>query len=570
MLKRIVKPPQIREFCTYDLEWVPKTYRLRIVGVYDSERGYRSYSTITEFLDNELTSKNFGVWFYAHAGGLADIQFIIEEVLKKGSGYKIRGSLSGSAIIAANISQGKHSWMFVDSYWLLREKLKNIAEWIGEKKTGPTDDMTDEERQDWYANISIEILRQYNQNDCEILWRAIQQMQLLLLEHGGQLQRTQASSAMNLFRRKYLSQDIRTSVIINNFASLSYFASRVEVIQTTVPYSATYYDVNSSFPHAMTFPLPGKFHRAIKGLPDWAWRRPFISKCVVNVPESTLPPIPKRTEDGRIFFPWGIWEGTYTSIDLQLLLKQGGHIESVSKTYLFDEFYDLGEYAKDLYDKKKKAKTDFERAFYKLLLNSLYGKFAEKQQKRILYINPPRHILKHIERDREMLCPGAFVKTIEVPVPHQHLPIASFITAIARRTLFQFAEPCSEIHYMDTDGFSTTDKLQTGNELGELKIEKVFSSAIFLLPKLYVWQSEKEIFIKAKGFPKLKVEEFTDLAEGKAISFYRMARMRENLRKDETHPRDVKIKKRLNQNNQPKRFVFPNGQTRPWHVSEIQ
>src|SRR5216684_4335468 len=492
MLKRIEKSPQIREFCTYDLEWVPKTYRLRVIGVYDSQRGYRNYSTVAEFLDNELTSKNSGIWFYAHAGGLADIQFIIEEILKKGSGYKIRGSLSGSAIIAASISRGKHSWMFVDSYWLLREKLKN------------------------------------------------------------------------------LSQDIKTSSIVNNFASLSYFASRVEVIQTTVPYLATYYDVNSSFSYAMTFPLPGKFHRAIKGLPDWAWRRLFISKCVVNVPESTLPPIPKRTEDGRIFFPWGIWEGTYTSIDLELLLKQGGHIESVSKTYLFDEFYDLGEYATDLYEKKKKAQTDFERAFYKLLLNSLYGKFAEKQQKRVLYINPPLHILKHIERDREMLCPGAFVKTIDVPVPHQHLPTASFITAIARRTLYQYAEPCSEVHYMDTDGFSTTDQLQTGKELGELKVEKVFSSAIFLLPKLYAWQSEKEIFIKAKGFPKLKVEEFTDLAEGKAISFYRMARVRENLRKDETHPRDTKIKKRLNQNNQPKRFVFPNGQTRPWHVSEIQ
>src|SRR5229473_1105892 len=165
MLKRIEKSPQIRELCTYDLEWVPKTYRLRVIGVYDSQRGYSNYSTVAEFLDNELTSKNSGIWFYAHAGGLADIQFIIEEILKKGSGYKIRGSLS---------------WMFVDSYWLLREKLKNIAEWIGEKKTGPTDDMTDEEIQEWYANIAIEILREYNQNDCEILWRAIQQMQLLL------------------------------------------------------------------------------------------------------------------------------------------------------------------------------------------------------------------------------------------------------------------------------------------------------------------------------------------------------------------------------------------------------
>src|SRR5229473_1031480 len=123
MLKRIEKSPQIREFCTYDLEWVPKTYRLRVIGVYDSQRGYRNYSTVAEFLDNELTSKNSGIWFYAHAGGLADIQFIIEEILKKGSGYKIRGSLSGSAIIAASISRGKYS----------ENIIKTIVRYFGER-----------------------------------------------------------------------------------------------------------------------------------------------------------------------------------------------------------------------------------------------------------------------------------------------------------------------------------------------------------------------------------------------------------------------------------------------------
>ena len=77
------------------------------------------------------------------------------------------------------------------------------------------------------------ILIGYNKTDCEILWKAIDQFEKEIFALGGQLQQTIASTAMTLFRRKYLQRDIYTSEKLNEISQESYFASRVEVISAT-------------------------------------------------------------------------------------------------------------------------------------------------------------------------------------------------------------------------------------------------------------------------------------------------------------------------------------------------
>src|SRR5712692_5060354 len=95
MISIIKKMPNIRRFCVYDLEWIPETYKLRICGVFDPWHGYRHYTSIKRFLAHELVPENTGVWFYAHFGGGADFQFIIEEIVK-GNTFSIQGFMSGS------------------------------------------------------------------------------------------------------------------------------------------------------------------------------------------------------------------------------------------------------------------------------------------------------------------------------------------------------------------------------------------------------------------------------------------------------------------------------------------
>jgi len=213
--------------------------KIRLAGVFDGNR-YRCYATVENFLANELTSKNRGKWFYAHAGGLADFQFVLEILMKRG--YRIKASTSGSSLIIVHVMKGKNSWHFVDSLWLLKDKLRNIGKWIGIEKGN------EDESEEFYRDATIPELRKYNEIDCIILFKAIQMFEETLLELGGQLKMTQASCAMELFRRRFLKRDIATSPLANLIAREAYFASRVEVLNRHCE-DAWYYDVNSSFPY---------------------------------------------------------------------------------------------------------------------------------------------------------------------------------------------------------------------------------------------------------------------------------------------------------------------------------
>jgi hypothetical protein len=566
----------IRRHTVYDLEWIPGTLEVRMVGVYD-ERGYRWYPDVSTFLNTELTSTNRGRWFYAHAGGLADIQFVLEQILTTKK-YQVDAKFSGSSAIIVKIKDSKNCWTFIDSYWLLREKLETIGEWVGIEKGEKEHRRTEEEAREFYTSAPLGVLKAYNETDCVILYTAIGEMQSALLEMGGQLQMTQAASAMNLFRRRFLKRDIETHGFINEQIRSAYFASRVEVFSSKC-YDANYYDINSSFPYAMTLPCPGEFLGNLSTLPDYGL---YFADVTIDIEESYLPPIPTRIA-GRLFFPTGKWRTWLSSVDIELLQRDGSKIRKVHEVYHFAPFDDLKSYAETLYNRRKAAPEGFLKVAYKLLLNSLYGKFAESPFKSSLLIDPDPNRIDYIFD--QQLMPGVWLTEREIPVPHMHVPISAHITAVGRRTLFEFLSYCRDSHYCDTDGFSTTETLSTTSELGGLKLEKLIREGTFVLPKLYrlegltlVGKEWKDLEtetphqgVKSKGFSRPTVEKFLALQAGKEIEAVRMNRVKEQLRKGDTKPREVTITKRLNLLDAvPKRFTYPDGETRPWHISELK
>lgn len=593
MLSLITSKRPIRNFLVYDLEWIPGTLEIRLIGVYDGDR-YRTYRTIEDFLNYELSSANRGKWFYAHAGGLADVQFVFEKFCQYRN-YKVSAAFSGSSAIIVNVIQGKNAWHFVDSYWLLRDKLKNIGKWIGLEKGG-VDDKDDpdepgicedeyarriELKREWFRSVSLDILYDYNETDCIILYRAISAFQEAIRELGGQLQMTLASSSMNLFRRKYLQKNIDTSDSINDIARKSYFASRVEVFSKHVE-KALYYDINSSFPFSMTTPCPGNFVKSSHTIPDDG-RYLYISDVEIEIPDKYITTVPFKFNK-RVFFPTGVWRTWLTNVDIELLQKEGGKIIKCHMSYLFEPFTDLAEYSRDIYEKKKNATSEFERTVYKLLLNALYGKFAENPIKTSVQIDPESTDGKF------MLMPGVWLEEKTVALSHVHVPISSHITAVSRRLLYEHMSTCSEFHYCDTDGFSSTENLETGNEIGSLKLEKKIDKGYFVMPKIYRIEGEalnkeglwKKIdYIKAKGFSRMSVERFLKLLEGKEIDLNRMIRIRENLRAGIITPREVELTKKINFKNInsmdfnpskhviPKRYNYPDDNTRPWHMDEL-
>lgn len=586
------------------MEWVPGTLEMRVVGVYDGQ-GYRSYRSVSSFLDGELTHENRGKWFYAHAGGSYDLQFVLEAIYEKRAAgdrsWSVDGKFSGSSLIICKVKRHKHIWIFIDSFWLFRDKLANIAKSIGMAKgdsfeagqdpdeEGISDDEYERRKSNkraWYGNVSWETLREYNKADCEILWKAIDQFETAVLELGGELQMTIASTGMNLFRRAYLNSEIDTHKYVNKCAVKAYAASRVEKFIDQID-DAYYYDVNSSFPFAMTFPAPGEFLYSTRRMPD-DYDKPYLAKVDVYVPECNIPPLALRMKQ-RVFFPTGRWTNWFCSEDIKALIEDGGIVEKVREVLVFEPFNDLSGYCMDIYNKRKATSDPFQKIVYKYLLNCVYGKFAEMEDKESFLLDPRDVPLTKEDAlamgMREWL-PGAWLKMEHKAIPHRLVPIATHITAIARRTLGKYANLCRDIHYCDTDGFSTKENLDCSNDLGGLKLEKLIHHGHFMTQKMYALLGEtpegKPVKLyKGKGMSRMTATRYATLMEGKTIKMERMSRIRERWSRGFWSPIEYQYDKGVNlkplwshgfdprKDTLPKRFTYPDGYTRPWTVNEL-
>jgi len=677
ILDPITSPAKLRDFAVIDLEWVPAPHlplpehttlefegmvhtiriplpvllrqtdpmQVRLASCYDQLRDsessdepefterFVSFPTVRELIDTILVRENRHKWFYAHAGGLADMEFVLDEILREikdtvastDIGYtitpatdsekgisvdrhedwargewKIRASFSGSSAIIIHVSKGKNAWHFIDSYWLLRDKLANIGKAIGIRK-GETPEaiaflqktygkselgaLEQEELESFYRDAPIEVLVAYNRVDCEILWKAIAQFETEILSLGGQLQQTIASTGMNLCRRSYLKTTIYTSERVNQIADASYYASRVEVVSRNLENFKTY-DINSSFPYSMTFPQPAGLKEVRTTIPDDDSEECiYIADVTIEVPDMALPPVPYRLE-GRVFFPIGRWRSWLTSTDIKLALQEGCILHKVHEVYVFEPFLDLKGYVDDIYAKRAAADTDFRRLVLKYLLNCLYGKYAESLLKQEMLINPD-------EIDRElMVClqPGVWLQEKKVAIAHRHVPISTHITALSRRTLYNFGKMCiNQGHpsaYFDTDSLNTKADLPTDEKkLGALKLEKKLDWGEFYAPKIYrgegfelqkngQWKAVQ--VTKAKGFSLGRAakgeawERFDAIVKGDRIGVQRMTRMRELYRSGLTAPMDVLVIKALTFEMISKRFHYPDGETRPWSVEELR
>jgi len=611
--------------------------QLRLAGYYDQQpecedeeepvmvERYEVFKSIAELVEFMFVREHRGMWFFAHAGGLFDMEFVLDELLNQikeslaakrqrsrtvygpdgqkqeetitatGSEsdapmWTIKAAFSGSSAIIIHVSKGKNTWHCVDSYWLFRDKLSKIGESIGIKKLDEEKRRTPEETRKYYAETPLSTLIPYNKVDCEILWKAIAAFEKEVLGLGGQLQQTIASTAMNLFRRAYLKRTIHTSEILNQIAVKSYFASRVEVFQRHAE-DFFIYDINSSFPYSMTFPLPADLIEMGTTIPeDDDDSCIYLADATVEVPEMAIPPLPFRTqEDSRVFFPTGRWRSWFTSTDLRLAFREGCTIHKIHECYRFEPFEDFGNYAREIYAMRVAADNPFRKLLLKYLLNSLYGKAAESLMKQEMLINPAEEDLDRTQL--QMLQPGIWLREKEVAIAHRHVVVSSVITALSRRHLYDHAKACEEqkkpILYCDTDSVATKATLSCSKELGALKREKEMDWAEFVAPKIYRGEGvelkddggRKAVKLaKAKGFSLGKFDSPIDalgrIIDGEQVGVQSMVRMRELYRSTteehaESAPYEKLVIKALTQRMLSKRFFYPDGHTRAWTTEEI-
>lgn len=252
----------------------------------------------------------------------------------------------------------------------------------------------------------------------------------------------------------------------------------------------------------------------------------------VTAPTDMNRPLLQTRVNNRTLAPLGTWNDFIFSEEMKSYQKYG-YSFVVKGGYLFDKAFIFRDYVLDLYKiKKAHHKSDAMYLISKLLMNSLYGRFG-------MSINLPNHNIINNEQLAELANNDKFViseiidlhngkslismlnKVVNTELEDTDLdisiPIAASVTAYARVHMAQFlADPSLDIYYTDTDSIfvdasTPLPNHMVGNELGQMKIEKTFSEAIFIAPKVYggIFEGSLNELTKVKGFKNEMTDEMT-------------------------------------------------------------
>jgi hypothetical protein len=507
------------------------------VGVFDGKsyryfagRGERSFE---EFMDYITSKKYTGMTWFAHFGGRFDVHRVFDYLYCRDRDRIVDMIFSGSACISFRLRLAGHNSMrFCDSYRVLPaglERLGNEFETRHRKLVG----------MDMHSH-------DYNRNDCLCLYEVLERF----FEIIGTQAITLASAAMKLFTRDFLQREIyRPPLEADAFIRRSYYGGRNEVYRYD-EVDARAYDVNSMYPWAMTGPVPVEFVGWTTRLPD---DDRFIGfyEADIDYPELYIPSVPVLDRK-QLLFPVGRFRAWVSSIELRRAIEDGARV-SIRRGVVFRAEPLLAEYVYELHRRKQEAEAagrPAERFVWKILLNSLYGKFGERPIKRRYIHDDGRAGVYDIPE-----LPG-IVMALE-PARGLHLlpHIAATVTSRARARLLAYLRSVRP-WYTDTDSVYTPDRIDTGGEIGQMKEEGEGRFRAYR-PKEYIFKGH----IKVKGIP--DEGNLRQLwLEGRPVTFKRHAGLRESMNRGLPASRIVDVTK-VRRDVRPKRPRVGDD-TRPW------
>lgn len=396
-------------------------------------------------------------------------------------------------------------------------------------------------------------LKLYNARDCLITKRWTETFQDILNKLGGELKLTIASCAMDLYRRKFIPFNIyKEHFECKKFIYESYYGGRVEAFgrgKLPIKKGECYYwmDYNSAYPYQMTkeYPLPSSARMTKQTSEKLIKNYHGCSKITIEVPYSRYPLLPYR-QDGKLLFPYGTMTGTWNHIEINRAIELGCKIKKIYKTlYYTKTFYPFKKYVETLYKLRLKYKSEgnlIMSEICKLLMNSLYGKFATKNMQDIEFYDFEQMTDEQIRKDD---IKGRFdgmkvtaVKGKKIKKGYSEhekdcnqnyiLPIlSSCVTAYQRVDLHKDLVRLDGL-YCDTDSILTKIKMIDNYELGGLKLEKEVTKGWIIRPKCYMIHDKKKGWnIKAKGLKGIKLEHFIDILAGKPIKQFKFMKIKE-------------------------------------------
>lgn len=337
---------------------------------------------------------------------------------------------------------------------------------------------------------------------------------------------TLSSLALSIFRLKYYDVSNFPIHIPNKnedtFIRRAYYGGHAD---TYKPYGEDlyYYDVNSLYPFVMKeFPMPG-------GEPVWHSNLEsknldsmfgFIEAYVVCPKTIKKPFLPYRDKNNTLLFPTGEFVGVYYTEELKYARDLGYTILPISG-YLFKKMESpFNSFVSSLFESRLEAKKSGNEAMsyvYKILMNSLYGRFGINPKSTTTEVCD-EYRYKNLIRNSELIFGDMLSENTYIVAYHSNtdkgddywnppknsaVQLAAAITASARIHMYPYISR-EDCYYTDTDsvvlGHPLPNEEISSSVLGKFKLEDRIKKGYFLAPKSYFYSSiEGENVLKYKG-----------------------------------------------------------------------
>jgi hypothetical protein len=315
---------------------------------------------------------------------------------------------------------------------------------------------------------------------------------------------------------------------IHDIGLLSYAGGRTQVLGNPAEiYEDIYsYDINSLYPYVMkNYPYPSPKSGYLETPSSWKLQRLMsnserliIAKLMLNGENSTVKFLPGMDENKRRNYNLNSFHGYLCEPEIRAALDRGWTVEKVEELYTFEACNPFEKFVDFFYNLRLEMQKndDKNQIFVKLVMNSLYGKFGQKDIKlriesalaidRITRYEDwwETHEIKDYNHMQGVYLEEKFPSLIS---ENSFTPIAAFCTSYARVELLKAIEKTGAI-YCDTDSIFTNIKpelaaelIPIGDKLGEWKMEKYCRFFQPWEPKVYRSFDENMavIMVKHKG-----------------------------------------------------------------------
>ena len=542
-LTSLTKTPKTYRVVGFDVEGTGEVDAFLLGVIYDWA-GWRVFRDRKLMCKALLAHRYRGCRLYAHNLEY-DFGCLFQDDLKGWSVYRLHSRL----INCVYRDGSKNVWHFHDtgnlSYFISLAALGQILgmekletpEWIKEDGSSALEQ----------GAITVEQwqrLETYCVRDAMICYKYATHIQETINVLGGEIKTTLPATGMDLFRRRYLKRAIKTPhPAINVLSREAYYGGRCEVFKYGTGHELYQYDIHSMYPSAiLSTELPDPaglyFFGAVKR-ESFILEREGITKCRVRAPRMHVPILPVRI-NGRLVFPTGEFDGAWCHNELRHALDLGYDVLSIDWQLCSRETCNpLRQYVRDLYDRKVAAQRSGDPSYfiYKLLLNSIYGKFGQKSDDSYTRMVRIDLIDDFLEKVGIEVMEWQGEDYVISPVCGTRQPSyvnvlwAAYITAEARIREYGLLEKVgNNVAYCDTDCAIGPTVLGTSDALGGLGLERGPVTFEIRAPKYYRWTANGDDWQYRKAGIRAQFQR--DFWETGAVSYYRPTKIGESMKAD--------------------------------------